>query len=47
MSWLAAFLTVAAAVAAFLIDMTFFESGGIAFLGKSLFDITAWLAFWR
>ena len=47
MRGITALLTVAAALAAFLIDMSYFDSAGITFLGKGLFRITEWLAFWR
>jgi hypothetical protein len=29
------------------VDAAFFDSAGIAYLGKALFDGTEWLAFWR
>gem|GEM_PF-5851018 len=42
-----AIVIVAAAALAFYVDATQYESAGIAFLGRSLFSITNWMAFWR
>lgn len=42
-----AIIIVAIGVAAFYVDATYYENAGVAFIGKTLFDITNWLAFWR
>lgn len=42
-----AIIIVVIGIGAFLIDATYYESAGVAFVGKALFDITNWMAFWR
>ena len=34
-------------VAAILGDMLLFDGQGLRFLGKKMFDLTEWMAFWR
>ena len=47
MSIWSALAVIALGALAFWIDMSLYESAGIAYLGKALFNATDWLAFWR
>jgi len=34
-------------VAAIVLDLALFSGENLVFLGKKLFDLTEWMAFWR